>query len=395
MVLQTMSAFDLFVLLPLAGWLVVAALGCYCVYDCVQSLKPPPPLDWRPNVVLIIPVRGVPPNFHALWEAIRAQRLAPSRIVFALEDKNDPAFAAITALPPGPRRDCVIAGPASGRGQKVHNLLAALETLAADDAVIVFADADIVPEPDWLVRLVTPLRDSDIKLVSGYRWMTPMDERWSSAFVSAANASIATLPRAPVWNIPWGGSIALTRETLVALELPVVWERSLPDDLPLGLAARAQGLPVTCPQSLLVPSPTTMSWREAFAFGRRQYLFARWYSPKHWLLAAAGTTLPLIGWAVALPLAVTGSTAAFATIVVANTLDQVRASLRARVPRELWGAEMPRRMALLDRFATPAVLAFHAAIVWSTLFGRSMAWAGRRYRLDSGRRVTRIDAVAS
>jgi hypothetical protein len=42
-------------------------------------------------------------------------------------------------------RDCVIAGPASMRGQKVQNLLAALATLTPQDRVVVFADADIVP----------------------------------------------------------------------------------------------------------------------------------------------------------------------------------------------------------------------------------------------------------
>lgn len=390
-----LTASEVLVFLPLAGWLAVAALGCYGVYDCVQSLKPAPVPDWHPNIVLIIPVRGVPQNLRALWAAICAQRLVPRRIVFALEDRSDPAFEVIQSFAAGPRRDCVIAGPAPVRGQKVHNLLAALDTLTPDDAVIVFADADIVPDPDWLVRLVTPLQQNGIKIVSGYRWMTPIDERWSSAFVCAANASIATLPRLPVWNIPWGGSIALTRETLSALNLPQVWDGSLPDDIPLGLAARAHGFPITCPQSLLVPSPAVMSWREAFAFGRRQYLFARWYRPKHWLLAVAGTTLPLAGWAVALPLAVTGHGAAIATIILANALDQIRASLRQRVPRKLWRTDMPRRMALIDRFATPAVLAFHAAIIWSTLLGRTMIWAGRRYELDSDRRVTRIDRVST
>ena len=394
-VLPAISATDLLVLLPLLGWLAVAALGCYGVYDCVKSLKPAPSVIWRPNILLIVPVRGAAPHVAALWQAIRSQQLAARRVVFALEDEADPAFAAIQALPPGPVRDCVIAGPAVLRGQKVHNLLAALETLKPDDDVVVFADADIVPARDWMARLAIPFQEPDIRILSGYRWMTPSDDHWSSSFVCVANASVATLPRSALWNIPWGGSIAASPDTLATLDLQTIWDRSLPDDIPLGLAARANGFPVTCPQSLLVPSPTAMSWREALAFGRRQYLFIRWYQPKHWMLAAAGTTLPLIGWAVAIPLAITGDAAAIATIVVANGLDQVRATLRRQVPRTLWGTEMPRRMAAIDRFATPAVQAFHAAIVWSTLFGRSMTWAGRRYRLDAERRVTRIDKVTS
>lgn len=395
MIAPPMSGSDVLLTVPLVAWLAVAMLGCYGVWDCVRSLKPPPKdTGWRPNIVLIIPVRGVPPTFPALWQAIRAQTLTPRRILFALEDEGDPAFSAIKCLPPGPDRCCIIAGPASRCGQKVHNLLAAIETLTPDDAVVVFADADIVPDSGWLARLVAPLQEPEIKLVSGYRWMTPADGRWSSAFVCVANAAIATLPRAPAWNIPWGGSIALTRETLAALNLPAVWERSLADDIPLGLAARAQGVPITCPQSLLVTSPTAMSWREAWAFGRRQYLLVRWYRPGHWMLAAAGATLPLLGWAVALPLAVSGHAGAIATILLANAFDQVRASLRAQVPRKLWGTSMPQRMAALDRFGTPAILAFHAAIIWSTLFGNSMTWAGRRYRLDPQWRVARIDTVS-
>jgi hypothetical protein len=389
-----MTPSDILLLLPLLAWLVVAALGCYGVYDCVSTLKPPPDHGGQPDIALIIPVRGAGPNFSALWQAICAQTWLPRRVIFALEDTRDPAYAAIAGFASGPARDCVIAGPASVCGQKVQNLLAALATLTPDDAVIVFADADIVPDKDWLLRLAAPLSEPEIKVVSGYRWMTPVDAHWSSAFICAVNASIATVPRTPAWNIPWGGSIALRRETFDALNLPVVWDRALSDDLSLARAAHALGYPITSPQSLLVPTPIAMSWREAIAFGRRQYLLARFYLPKLWLLAAAATTLPLIGWAVALPLALTGHAAAIATIVLANALDLLRATLRRRVPGELWGTDMPHRMAVLDRFATPAVLAFHAALIWSTLFGRTITWAGRRYHFDAARNVARIDLIS-
>ena len=43
--------------------------------------------------------------------------------------------------------------------------------------------------------------------------------------------------------------------------------------------------------------------------------------------------------------------------------------------------------ALAARGDHVTVLALHAAIIWSTLFGRSMTWAGRTYRLDRENRV--------
>src|SRR5262245_44442513 len=114
-----MSLFDAMTTLVLISWLLAAGLACYGLLDCVRSLKPAPPISVRPNIALIIPVRGLPPRLPELWDAICSQRLAPARVIFALESRSDPACDAIEALPSGPRRDCVIAGPTTTRGQKV------------------------------------------------------------------------------------------------------------------------------------------------------------------------------------------------------------------------------------------------------------------------------------
>jgi hypothetical protein len=132
------------------------------------------------------------------------------------------------------------------------------------------------------------------------------------------------------------------------------------------------------------------SWPDAIAFGRRQYLFLRMHAPRTWMLAALFTTTPLLGWAVGLPLALGGDPIAIAVIVAANLFDQLRASARQRVSRKLFGSGIAPRVAALDRWATPAWLAIHAMVVWSTLFGRAVTWAGRTYRLDSRRQLTRI-----
>lgn len=384
-----MSLFDTLVHLPLVAWLAIAILSCYGLFDCVSTLKPPPRISQHPRIALIVPVRGSPAHFSALWNSICSQTLAARRVIFAIESENDAAAQAIRYFS-GIHHDVIVAGPTFGRAQKIHNLIAALEDLKEDDEVVVFADADIIPDNDWLLRLVAPLAEQEVKIVSGYRWMTPSDDRWSSAFVCVANASIATTPRSPIWNLAWGGSIALRRDTLGDLDLVNLWDRAAPDDLTLTHAAHKIGCHITCPQSLLVPSPTSMNWREAIAFGRRQYLFTRWSAPGHWALAAAATTLPVVGWSFALPLAFSGSNIALATIVAVNVLDQVRASLRRRVSRILWGAEMPTRMAWLDRWGTPVWLTFHAMIIWSTLFGRSVHWAGRTYSIDSNGNVLRV-----
>jgi hypothetical protein len=86
-----------------------------------------------------------------------------------------------------------------------------------------------------------------------------------------------------------------------------------------------------------------------------------------------------------------GDRIAIGVIVAANVLDHVRARLRAHVPRKLWGTEMPARVALLDRWATPAWLAVHACLIWSTLIGRSITWGGRTYWIDAQQRLERME----
>ena len=113
---------------------------------------------------------------------LRAQRYARYRIIASVESKDDPAFAFLCAAEPevGAPLEVTVAGLAENAGQKVWNLTAALERLAPEDDVVAFIDADTLPTPEWLPRLVAVLVNSGRPVATGYRWMTPSDDRWSS-----------------------------------------------------------------------------------------------------------------------------------------------------------------------------------------------------------------------
>jgi ceramide glucosyltransferase len=375
-------------IIPLVAWLLVAALSCFGVY-ITQRARPPVDDGQAEPIVLIIPMRGIPPHLRELWQGICAQTRGPLRVIFALESADDPAGAALRALTGGPPVEIVIAGVTTERGQKIHNMLAALDRLKPSDAIVVFADADIAPAPDWLARLLRELETKRLGMTSGYRWMMAADERWSTAFACVINSSIASVPRDSKWANAWGGSMALRRHTIEALALPTLWEHAVSDDLTISRAVRAIGGKVRSPRDTLVPALASYSWRDAVVFGRRQYLFTRTHAPRLWLVAAAATTIPLVGWATALPLALTGNKLAIGTIAIAYALDYMRARKRERIPRKLWGVESHPRVKWLDRWATPAWLALHAAVIWSTLFGRTIHWAGRAYRIDAKQQLVR------
>jgi ceramide glucosyltransferase len=373
-------------IVPLAAWLIVSAVACFGVYIAQRERSPVGGGEVEPTV-LIIPMRGVPPYLPELWRGICGQTHRLARVIFAVESAQDPAYARLQKLTGGPPVEVVVAGEATRRGQKVHNMLAALDRLAPSDAIVIFADADITPTADWLARLLRDLDSRDIGMTSGYRWLIPTDQRWSTAFVCIVNGSIASAPRDSKWANAWGGSMALRRHTIEALALPTLWDGAVSDDLTISPAVRALGGKVRSPRDALVPALASYSWKDAIVFGRRQYLFTRTHAPHLWIVAAAATTIPLVGWATALPLALMGSKLAIGTIVAAYALDYTRARLRERIPRNLWGIESQRRIKWLDRWATPAWLALHAAVIWSTLFGRTIHWAGRTYRIDAKQRL--------
>ncbi len=146
-------------------------------------------------------------NLAGHLKLLRAQEYAHYRIIASVESRDDPAFAVLSAAgrEPDAPLEVTVAGLAKDAGQKVVNQLAALERLKPDDAIVAFIDADALPTPLWLARLVAVLINSGKPLATGYRWMTPADDRWSSSCLAAANDSIASLPRDTLpLTIVWG-----------------------------------------------------------------------------------------------------------------------------------------------------------------------------------------------
>jgi hypothetical protein len=85
----------------------------------------------EPNVAVILPVRGER-NLDRFLPLLRAQQYGRYRIIASVESADDPAFRLLRAAEtePGAPLETTVAGLAANAGQKVWNLLAALERCA-------------------------------------------------------------------------------------------------------------------------------------------------------------------------------------------------------------------------------------------------------------------------
>jgi hypothetical protein len=375
-----------FLLIP---WLIIMIATTLVVWRYVWGLPLTEIPESTPRVALIVPIKGSSEATEAFLDDVRRQDYPNYRVIAAVESEADPAFLLLQrhAATPGAAVEICVAGLAHRAGQKVNNLLAALCRLRPEDEVVAFTDADTLPQPVWLSRLIAGIVNAGRPTVTGYRWMIPADTRLSSAVVAAANASIATLLRVPyVANACWGGTMVMRRETLERIDIRRYWEGAILDDLQMTRALRDHNVMIFSPRQSLLLSPIAMDWRQAFAFGRRQYQLVLTHDPDLWLLAALGTAVPAFSFALAIALLFRGSIFALCVLALAAVLGAVRTQLRRQIVTALWGRELTNGLAgfwNIDRWLRPLWWGFHAICVFSALGSRRIRWAGVDYIVRS------------
>lgn len=378
--------------LLLAPWAVLILVSTVSAWRYGWGLPRPEIPGRRPPVAVIVAVKGVSPTTALFFERLRSQDYGNFRIIAAVETPDDPAVALIEAI--GKDTPAKIAVAVAGRvtrgGQKVANLLAALDLLEAEDEIVLFTDADTLPDRTWLARAVSALVDAGFEAVSGYRWMVPVDDKLASAFVAVANTSIVTAPRAPLFapfvgNLCWGGTMALRRETLEKIEIRKYWRGAISDDLQMTRALHAHGVKIYSPRQSLLLSPVSFDWPGAFTFGVRQYRLLYLHFPWFWGFALICLLTPVVSAGVAFALAMGGDTGAATVICFSAVCGEIRFRCRRRVAGALFGPQKAGYEALtgpVDRWLRPFWWTFHAICVLAAPLSREVHWAGIDYRID-------------
>jgi len=369
------------------AWGVIAVLSTLSAWRYTWGLPLSEIPGSTPPVAVIVAVKNASDVSRAFFGRLRHQAYPDYRIIAAVESEEDPAFAMLTeeSKRPGAPLRTVVAGQSERTGQKVWNLLASLDAIEDHDEIVAFVDADTLPAPEWLSRLVAALVNTGRDAVTGYRWIIPADNRVSSAVVAAANASIVTVLRLPsIINHCWGGTMAMRRTTLETIDIRRYWAGAISDDVQMTRAFKEAGHPVYSPRQSLLLSPVTMSWSEALSFGRRQYRFMLLHEPGMWALAAVGTIFPIIAASVALSMAVHGSVFAIVLIAISLCLGEVRYHCRRRIVIALWGEATAAGRAnywRVERWLRPIWWSYHALCVFSAPGSRHIRWAGIDYRV--------------
>ncbi|HYG81648.1 MAG TPA: glycosyltransferase [Pyrinomonadaceae bacterium] len=362
--------------------------------------------NFAPHASVIAPCRGLDQGLRENLAALFRQDYPSYEIIFVTDSADDPALAVVEEV----RREfgarvasrVLVAGAATGGGQKVHNLRAAVAVADARSEVFVFVDSDARPRENWLRQLVAPLADEGAGAATGYRWFIPVRGGFSSTLRAVWNASIASaLGEQRERNFCWGGSTAIRRATFERARVMEEWEGAASDDFAMMRALRRERLPIHFVPACLTVSHEDCGLRELLEFTTRQLKITRVYAPHLWQVVLYSNLLFVLifygGIALTIARAALGLSflAPLLFVLTLYALGTLKAFLRWRavgLALAQFRAEL-RRDAPAHLFLWPLASALYLHNALSALFSRRIKWRGITYELKSPHETVIIKTV--
>jgi ceramide glucosyltransferase len=142
---------------------------CYGIYAALAFAGSPHPVNphFHPSVSILKPLCGVDQETCANLASFCQQHYPQYQIVFGVRDRGDPCIAVVQKLiQQFPQVDIslVVSDRIIGPNLKVSNLANAVT--AAKYEILIVADSDIRVGPDYLQRVVQPLQDETVGVVT-------------------------------------------------------------------------------------------------------------------------------------------------------------------------------------------------------------------------------------
>jgi ceramide glucosyltransferase len=321
------------------------------------------------RVIVFCPCKGIDSEFEKNVQSILNQDYPNYAAQFIVDSKDDAAYSALHAL----GANILVAGRATSRGQKVHNLACAIEHAPAAD-VYVFCDSDARFPPNWLSRLIAPLDSNTVS--TGYRWYVVTRFHFPTLIRSGWNAASVSILGDHDRNFAWGGSTAIRRDTFHRLNILESWRGSVSDDYAITRAAQVAGTKIIFVPECLVPTYGESSFRELLEFTTRQIIITRIYHPALWRIGFVGHVI---------------FNAAFWTLPFAHPalwliiylLSAVKSWIRYAAARKVISAPALFRYAWFYILASPLVALLYLYNMIASALSTEIIWREIHYKLIS------------
>jgi ceramide glucosyltransferase len=200
-----------------------------------------------PPTTILKPLCGAELGLYERLRSFCEQRCSALQIICGVQDASDPALGVVRRLQREfPQLDLQVAACSAqhGTSAKVSNLLNMMPL--ARHEYLVIADSDVSVPPDYLERVIAPLLDETVGIVTCPYHGRPQPGMWSllgSLFINEwfmPSVRVASMFGSRAFA--FGATIALRRETLARIGGFAAIADQLPDDYRLGELTRGRGL---------------------------------------------------------------------------------------------------------------------------------------------------------
>jgi ceramide glucosyltransferase len=237
--------------LSTCGYLLLAGATVYSVLTLGAMLSPlrstGRTLASLPKVTVLKPLCGLDPETYACLRSFCDQQYPEFQIIFGVAAADDPVIAVVQRLQQEfPLRDMqiLIDRRQHGSSRKVSNLINMMAKARHDYLVI--ADSDVCVDDHYLVKVVAPLLDRDVGVVTCAYCGVSRRGLWSlmgSLFINEwFTPSVYVAAKAGSRSFSFGATIALRREVLSQIGGFGAIVNQLADDYRLGELTRNAGL---------------------------------------------------------------------------------------------------------------------------------------------------------
>jgi len=336
-----------------------------------------------PSVSVLKPLKGVDPRAWECFSSHSEQEYPEFELIFGVSDVTDPAVELVQRLRqkyPSRRIELVVCEKDLGSNAKVSNLIQMLPK--ARHEVLLVSDSDICVPPGYLRRVIAPLADFSVGLVTClYRGVASATlgsqlESWSinTDFVPGV-LSARVLEKGLRFGL--GSTLAFRRSDLAAIGGFEGIVEYLADDYEVGRRIAALGKRVELSDIVVETFLPPYSLRQFFAHQFRWSRTVR--GARRWGYAGLMFTFGFV-WALALLLVGRGASWAWALAAVtvgARILVAIASGRAVLDDRRFWPSIylLPMRDLI-------------APLIWGLSFaGNRISWRGDVFQVKEGRLV--------
>lgn len=313
------------------GVLILAATATYSLLAMIATIRGQKrrvnnhrDRAFEPPVTILKPLCGEEAELDACLRSFCNQRYdGPCQIVFGLQDPADPALVIVERLKadyPDLDIDIRIQSESALGNRKVANL-AQMMPAARHDHLIV-ADSDIRVRPDYLARVMAPLADPAVGVVTCLYRGRPTHRRWSylaSLFIDQWFAPTVWIGRLfGSRDYAGGATMAFRRADLEAVGGFAVLADQLADDHMLGMRIRELGRDILLSDVVVDTVVDEPRLADALAHEIRWMRTIRSLAPGSYYLFLITCTLPVALFGTALAAARPTALGLLATTVAAR-----------------------------------------------------------------------------